>query len=351
MNRKARSQSTRLHARGFSLVELLVVIFIIALIIGLAIPAVGRVRTSARVAATASTMTSIGQAVSTFSTDQKRLPGYFSQTQMGSASNLTRGFSNMQNIMLDLTGAVVAPGSAAAPTGAIRVGPNTNNPDNVWVNPSLVGAGQAGSKNYLSINEKLLVRGTERTGVNEHKELGDLQDPFGMPILAWARNEASTQTIAAEDDFVQVQVTAGQPAARYYWAGNAAYLTAGVGVGTAARNQGEASNLSSSASDAFRRGNLMTLLGSTANPIEIGANMFPSTGRGDIVLHSAGPDQFYMSSRDSKGNAFRVSDQTVGSGKVSELAYRRNFFDESNARRQPSIDQASLYDDIIQSFN
>jgi hypothetical protein len=71
------------------------------------------------------------------------------------------------------------------------------------------------------------------------------------------------------------------------------------------------------------------------------------------VLHSAGPDQFYMSGRDGKGNAFRVSDQGSGSDKFSELSYSRNFYtpDPPAGLRQPSIDQASLFDDIIQSFN
>jgi prepilin-type N-terminal cleavage/methylation domain-containing protein len=346
--RNARHCSAR-QPRGFSLVELLVVIFIIALIIGLSIPAVGKVRTSARVAATQSTMNSIAQAISAFTIDNKRSPGYFSQAEMGAASNATQGFSNMQNLMLDLTGAVVAPGSAAQPSGAIRVGPNTDNNRNAWVRESLVGASQSGSKNYLSINEKLLVRGKERTGIDEHKELGDLEDTFGMPILAWTRNEASTQTIATIEDFAQVQVAANRPPARFYWNGNAAYLTQGVGIGTAARNQGEASNLNSRLSDTVRAANLTTLLGSNANPLQLTTGWLPSTARGDIVLHSAGPDFVYLSGKESRGNALGTS-RNLGQDKFYELSYDAGFRNAGQPRN-PSVDQVAAFDDLLQTAN
>ena len=358
INHMSRTMQTRASSRsalrgGFSLVELLVVIFVIALIIGIAIPAVGRARTAAKVAATRSTVTQISQAIAQFSTDQRsRLPGYFSQSQMASATNATtRGFSNMQNILLDLTSAVIAPGSAPNPGSAgnlaIAVGPNTNNDDNVWVNSSLVGAAQSGSKNYLSINEKLLVRGKDRTGVAEHSALGDLEDTFGLPILAWARNEASTQTISTAADFAQEQVTAGQPQARYYWAGNAAYLTAGVGVGTVARNQGEASNLSTSVPSAQRVATLMTLLGSVSNPLQVNPAWLPSAGRGEIVLHSAGPDLFYLSGREGKGNA---NGAQVGTDKLYSLTYEKNFRNGAQLL-QPSVDQIAGFDDVVVGAN
>jgi prepilin-type N-terminal cleavage/methylation domain-containing protein len=341
--------SSRPAQRGFSLVELLVVIFVIALIIGIAIPAVGKVRTSARIAATQSTMNSISQAISAFTIDNKRTPGYFSQSEMGAASNATRGFSNMQNIMLDLTSAVVAPGSATQPADTILVGPNTAADRNAFVRASLVGASQAGSKNYLSINEKLLVRNTERTGVDEHKALGDLQDTFGMPILAWARNEASTQTIASLEDFVQVDVANNAPQARFYWNGNAAYLTAGVSIGTAGRNQGEASNLNSRLSETVREQNMAVLLGSNANPLQLGTGWLPSAGKGDIVLHATGPDLFYLSGREGRGNALGTS-RNIGSDAFFELSYDKNFRDGATVR-SPSIDQLQGFDDIVQTAN
>jgi prepilin-type N-terminal cleavage/methylation domain-containing protein/prepilin-type processing-associated H-X9-DG protein len=56
---------------GFTLVELLVVISIIALLIGILLPALGRARSSAQRAVILSNMRAVGQAVATFNTENK----------------------------------------------------------------------------------------------------------------------------------------------------------------------------------------------------------------------------------------------------------------------------------------
>ncbi len=56
---------------GFTLVELLVVISIIALLIGILLPALGRARASAQRALILSNMRAVGQAVATFNTENK----------------------------------------------------------------------------------------------------------------------------------------------------------------------------------------------------------------------------------------------------------------------------------------
>lgn len=59
------------QARGFTLVELLAVIAIIALLIGILVPTIGRVRTSARNAKTSSTLSALGTGLETYRADDK----------------------------------------------------------------------------------------------------------------------------------------------------------------------------------------------------------------------------------------------------------------------------------------
>ncbi|MEM8758348.1 MAG: prepilin-type N-terminal cleavage/methylation domain-containing protein, partial [Planctomycetota bacterium] len=86
---------------GFSLIELLVVIVIIAIVIGITVPAIGGARDLARASSTQATLAGLGNAISSFRADEQRLPGYFNTRQMGRADT---GLSGMQNIMLDLAG-------------------------------------------------------------------------------------------------------------------------------------------------------------------------------------------------------------------------------------------------------
>lgn len=68
------AQSSKLKAHssyGFSLVELLVVIGIISLLIGIALPAFSRVRDAAKVATTSGTLNAIGTGMETFRVDER----------------------------------------------------------------------------------------------------------------------------------------------------------------------------------------------------------------------------------------------------------------------------------------
>ena len=96
---------TTLSRPGFTLIELLVVIAIIAVLIALLIPAVGGARESARKTSTKALMTAVANGVNQFRTDKGRLPGYFSQNELGNTDNRT-GMTSMQNAIIELAGGI-----------------------------------------------------------------------------------------------------------------------------------------------------------------------------------------------------------------------------------------------------
>src|SRR2546429_2972075 len=107
------------RADAFTLVELLVVIGIIAVLIGILLPALNRARSSARTVACMSNLRQLGQAVQMYSIASKgSLPfGDFVTTYANGTTN-TRWFTVLQNVMSNKYGIswndAGASGSAAA---------------------------------------------------------------------------------------------------------------------------------------------------------------------------------------------------------------------------------------------
>ena len=120
---------TRVNPRGFSLVELLAVIGIIALLLGILLPVLGGARSAARDAVLQSQLNDLQTAITNFQTDENRYPGYFSAAQMGLDDNEQGGLTMMENIMIDLAGGVTADLVGDQPT------PRKPLPDKVLVGP------------------------------------------------------------------------------------------------------------------------------------------------------------------------------------------------------------------------
>ncbi len=355
--------------RAFSLVELLVVMLIIAVVIAIILPALGSARTSAKVADTRQLMTTLSQGISQFKLDNRRLPGHFAATRMGSTDNATRGFSEMQNVLLELsTGSNSLFDPGAAPSGVgptLLVGPgNTADAQNqVYVALNRFGAsGAASQKAYFAPSSKYLPnwkwfsdRGFIRQGVAAAATdaLPDLVDSFGTPILLWRANEAATGDISAAADFARLDSgPANAPVySRFYWNSNSAFLTNGTATVGAKRIQqsddptGVVSMLGE-AQAGNRAGTLMGILGNPSSPADVSvatASILPTAPRGSFVIHAAGADGLYMSSK-SKGAAL------AGAG---PLHYGLSF---KNLAGQPwpdkkSIDLAAEFDDLFIAGN
>jgi prepilin-type N-terminal cleavage/methylation domain-containing protein len=350
------------RARGFSLIELMVVIGIIALIVAIVVPALGHAKDSAKKEETRNLCQNVMQACITFQQSEGRLPGYFSAKAMGSAANATRGFSAMQNAMLELTGVALRDtGNPAA--GEVKVGPTTT--DTVILDPHLMGAATPSGKAYFTPPGKFfkpLDRTTLPTGgrvsyawcdsnptTDAQTYFNEMIDSYGNPILLWAIDSATRGEVLApniaQNNFAQI--TSANPA-RFYWNSNASFLDDGDGTtgmyfyGSVPPLQTTNSLLKSNNDDLKRRA-LMALLGNPASPKAVtdaaGAplpvdQILPSAARGQVVVHSSGRDRTFLSKNDRGGK------QTTGGA----LHYGTSVLPDASGKTQDVI---SLFDDII----
>ncbi len=352
---------------GFSLIELLVVIFIIIVIIAITIPALGVARRSAKKTETQSLLNSLGTAVVQYETDNKHVPGYFSVRDMGRVSNETRCFSAMQNMLLDLSGGVLE--NQTTPIGATvkDVGPVAAN--TVRIDTALIGATSTAGKVYFTPSRKAFIvqDGTQgsraaATTVPEHV-YPELVDAFGTPILAWVEDATAVQAVDTVNDFArQNSGPTGNVVSRFYWASNAAFLTGGVKVGKRNVDQGDVSMFgqggASSPTPAEVASSLTGLLGNpnsaqnVSNPTTPFQDILPSAARGSVVLHSAGEDGAFMPRK--QGSTPTVRDggmaQCDPSGSDGAVYYfGLNFRALDNSALSTSTDIAKSFNDIIQA--
>ncbi len=311
----------RIARRAFSIVELLVVIAIIALVVSIVIPAVGGARKNAKQADTIGLCNSLSQACSQFILDQRRVPGYFSAREMGDAENESRGFSAMQNVMLDLAGGVVA--NNATGNLATQVGPTAANTITVDINQ--IGAAASGNKAYFTPKSKNYRAqdgldadvGKRTSSVNGHAKIPEVVDAEGAPILIWTIDEnakAPFPNTAAWVPLMARDNSSGNNAvARFYWASNAAFLSDGDGdflgkrlIPQTDRNAGKGYSVISNALQAAKSANLAALLASPNSPAPYSAtaavaDICPTAPIGSIVIHAAGQDGVFFNARDKGG--------------------------------------------------
>ncbi|MCH7603541.1 MAG: prepilin-type N-terminal cleavage/methylation domain-containing protein [Planctomycetes bacterium] len=192
-NRTPSIHRTRLS--GFSLVELMVVISIIAVLVGLLLVALGRVRTAASITRTKNTMHQFAAACDQFQQEYGRYPGVIPEPVLASLPN--NPLSTTENALLELMGGyrVLKPGEENIPAikddydaysgTVIALGP-------VWrlkVDVNRIGEGPFidGKANgpFLAPDENAfgLVSGQALGASFNALELPDLLDDWGQPII------------------------------------------------------------------------------------------------------------------------------------------------------------------------
>jgi prepilin-type N-terminal cleavage/methylation domain-containing protein len=307
--------------RAFTLIELLVVMIIIAVIIAIVLPAVGGVRNTARKQGTATLLNNVAQASQQFYNDSRRMPGMFSEKQMGSTGNDTAGMSGTENILLDLIGAETVRGDQPNPAGGatwVEVGPTpgSNQAQNLKVNMDTFGAG-TGTKNYFTPDAKLYVaqiRPSQMAGPNGNAgasendpQLKDLVDYWGQPVLAWRQDDTAIGPVTQISNFAAADSSAQAPS-RFYWNSNAAFLKS-TSLGRRGRPQDDANvgSMLFDANNANKAQALAAFLGHPSYPYRPtggGVPTVPASARGKLVLHSAGADGVYLARNDAGAKQF-----------------------------------------------
>lgn len=351
--------------RAFSLIELLVVIFIIIVIVAITVPGLAAARRAARKAETQTLLNTLSSAVVSFQNVEKREPGYFTARDMGHNDNVTRGFSAMQNVMLDLAGGVVA--STTPTSTTVRdVGPKTTAAGQVRINIDNIGLATGTNKLYFTPNKKNMVtqdgsQGGARLATTAEHVYPELVDAFGTPILAWVEDTAYRKTIATANDVARID--AGTDAAptpsRFYWASNSAFFTNGIRVGKRGVDNGDLSMLGDQVTPADRINSLIALVGNPGSSINVAQSapvvaledVMPSAARGSVIFHSAGEDAAFLPKKEGSSPTVKDAGMAQGhaSGSTFHLDFGLNFRALDNSPLTNSTDIVKKFNDIVQA--
>lgn len=359
--------------RGFTLIELLVVVAIIAVLIALLLPAIAGVRRSARRSATQALVNDFTTAAVRFSNDHNdRMPGYFSEDQMGHRDNLDRGFTAAENAMLDLAGegAIWTGDPDNAPAEYREVGPINDPKTLIRVNPQLIGVGgnayfTPSGENFvhLTMGDKAQQHSTE---VPQDDSLPDLIDAFGNPIAVWSQDVAGRGSINPNTDdpspYAQFAAeTSENEPAWFYLASNAGLLQS-EGLGQGGQNQFDSaigfvnSRFRTADGDTGSTMNAVTLASLLASPSysltapnrtlqTAGVDkIYPARPRGRFIAHSAGPNGVFVGITERGWGANATGDRILFGSAFKDASGDR--FEAENGGFN-NIDLFAEFDDVM----
>jgi prepilin-type N-terminal cleavage/methylation domain-containing protein len=177
---------------AFTLVELLVVITIIALLLGILLPALSAVRSRAKNVAARSFLKSLSTASVTYQADFSAYPGYYSEDEIN-GSNTWHDFTSTENLVISLLGGIADTGTGTGwtPTG-VPASPQIF-VDDIGIGPKLASGRTKDAYFSPKTGELATVTGNNFSSDNNVPEFID--PVSGQPVLYFRARSAGTQPV------------------------------------------------------------------------------------------------------------------------------------------------------------